>query len=333
MNVAGEGEGNAAWRGAIEGPGAMGEQDAERVFRGGREPQGVFEVIVLGIIGTPVTRVVDPDEREGGAAPLDHVGAILHEHLSRIAHTSNDGVLAGVAVMVAEHGDHAQRCVQVPKRAHVVGDVRLGDVDHVARLHDQIGAQRVRLRDDPTHSLFGHVNAGMHVGEMRDAEPVESRRQVWKEQRAARERGGSLGAPNAVGRHAESCGRIGVCRAGKELATRHACVVRCGSCVGVSSQPLTHDVRRTTHASCEDIQGYQTTENPTEKLPGNEGRDVGDATDSPQAAGEHPHGNDAPGDVEEDEDSVEPPPRGQRQALAQVEVEQQLRRRKQQQVD
>src|SRR6266850_2160028 len=68
------------------------------------------------------------------------------------------------------------------------------------------------------------------------------------------------------------------------------------------------------------IQADQATENPAQKLPRDPRRDVGNAADPPQAAGEHAHGNDAPGDVENDKDEGEPAARRERQALAQVEV-------------
>ena len=74
--------------------------------------------------------------------------------------------------MITEHGDDAERRVQVPKRPHVLGDVGLRDVDHVARLHDQIGPESVRQRHDLCHFFFRHVNARVHVGDVSDAESV-----------------------------------------------------------------------------------------------------------------------------------------------------------------
>src|SRR5258706_7605161 len=81
------------------------------------------------------------------------------------------------------------------------------------------------------------------------------------------------------------------------------------------------------------IQADQATEYPAQKLPRDPRRDVGNAADPPQAAGEHAHGNDAPGDVENDKDEREPAARRERQALPQVEVQQQLRRCEQQQIN
>ena len=114
----------------------MRQQDPKRVLGGWSEPERRVDVIILRIVGAPGVRVVDSHECKRGAAALDHVDAILHEHLPRILHTANDGVLARVPIVIAEHGDDAQRRLEIAKRAHVVRDVRLRDVDHVARLHD-----------------------------------------------------------------------------------------------------------------------------------------------------------------------------------------------------
>src|SRR6266850_3418632 len=124
MNVAGEGEGYGARRGAVEGAGAMREQNPERVLRWRREAEREVEVVVLRIVGAPVARVIDADEGERRSIALDHVRAVPDEHLSRVTHAFDDGVLAGVAVMVAEHRHHAEWRVQVAKGADIVGDER-----------------------------------------------------------------------------------------------------------------------------------------------------------------------------------------------------------------
>src|SRR5712691_12491689 len=122
VDVACEREWDCARSGAVEGTGAVREQDAERVFRGRRDPERLLEIIVLRIVGAPVTGIIDAHESERRSATLDHMHAVLHEHLPRIPHTANDGVLARVAIVIAQDRDHAQRCMQVAKRAHVVRD-------------------------------------------------------------------------------------------------------------------------------------------------------------------------------------------------------------------
>jgi len=62
-----------------------------------------------------------------------------------------------------------------------------------------IRAERVRQRDDLGHFLFGHVNAGMHVGDVSDAQSVQDGRKIRKDQRAARDTWQSFRVPNPVG--------------------------------------------------------------------------------------------------------------------------------------
>src|SRR5438876_6257475 len=59
-----------------------------------------------------------------------HATYTLSLHDALPIYTANDGVLARVAIVVAQDRDHTQRCMQVAKRAHVVRDERLGDIDH-----------------------------------------------------------------------------------------------------------------------------------------------------------------------------------------------------------
>src|SRR5882762_157024 len=219
VDVAGERERYRARGGAVEGAGAMRQENPERVLRWRRETERRLEVVVLRIVGAPVARVIDAHEGERRSTALDHVRAVPDEYLSRVTHAFDDGVLAGVAVMVAEHRHHAEWRVQVAKGADIVGDERLGDVDHVTRLHDEIGAKCVGLRDDRAHFFFGHVDAGVDVREMRDADAVQTGRQVGEQQCASRDQGQPLRAPDAVGGHAEAGGGVGVGRAGEELAT------------------------------------------------------------------------------------------------------------------
>ena len=112
--------------------------------------------------------------------------------------------------MIAQDRDDSQRRMEIAKSAHVVRDERLGDVDHVSRLHDQIGAQRVRLLDDFPHFPFGHVDAGVHIREVSDAQTVQWQREIGQDQRAPRDRRQSLGAPNAVCGESDAGGRVGI---------------------------------------------------------------------------------------------------------------------------
>src|SRR2546423_2745374 len=108
MDMAREREWYGARRGAVESSGPMREQDPECVLGGRRKPERLVEVIVLRIIGTPVSRVIDPHERERRAAALDHMHAVLHEHLPCILHTADNRVPTRVAVGIAEDRDDAQ---------------------------------------------------------------------------------------------------------------------------------------------------------------------------------------------------------------------------------
>src|SRR6266550_926533 len=173
VNVAREGEGDAARRGAVERAGAVREQDTERIPGWRCDSQRLVEIRFLRIVGAPVARVIDADQCERGAAALDYVHAVFHEDLARVFYAANDGILSGVAIVIAEDSDDAEGRGEVAERAHVGRNEGLGDVDHVARLHDQIGAERVRLFDDLPHLVLGHVDPGMHVREMRDADAVQ----------------------------------------------------------------------------------------------------------------------------------------------------------------
>jgi len=48
--------------------------------------QRLVEIIVLWIIGAPSPGVIDSHEGERRTTALEHVGAVLHEHLPRILH-------------------------------------------------------------------------------------------------------------------------------------------------------------------------------------------------------------------------------------------------------
>ena len=218
MDVAGEGERDPARGCAVERAGPVRQQDPKCVFRGRRHPECLLHVVVLRIVGAPVARVVDADQRERRAAALDHVHAVLHEHLAGILHSANDGVLAGVTIVIAEHGDDAERRAQVTEGAHIVRNEGLGDVDHVSRLHNQIGAERVGLPDDLAHLVFRHMDARMHVGQMRDAEAVQPGREIRKHERPLCDRRQPLGVPDAVGGNADSDGAVRIGGAGEELA-------------------------------------------------------------------------------------------------------------------
>jgi len=99
----------------------MGQQHLKRVRR--RRTQGRVHIGLLRIVRGPVVRVVDAQEGEHRPVPLDHVAAILHEHLARIATALDDFTLAGVAVVVPEHGHHAEGRREVPECPHVRRDV------------------------------------------------------------------------------------------------------------------------------------------------------------------------------------------------------------------
>jgi len=77
---------------------------------------------------------------------------------------------------------------------------------------------RIRLLDDLAHFSLGHVDAGVHVGEVRNAQAVQGEREIGKDQRAPRDRRQSFGAPDAV--------------CGKPHPNRAVCVRRTGEGTG-----------------------------------------------------------------------------------------------------
>ena len=141
----------------------MREQHVERLGSGRRGGKRGIDVRRLRIVGSPVVRVVDTEQRERGTVALDHLAAVLHEYLARVPAAADDLTLAGIAVVIAEHRHHTERRRELAERAHVGQDVGAGDVDHVSRLHDQIGPERVRQRHDLLHRVLAEVDASVQV--------------------------------------------------------------------------------------------------------------------------------------------------------------------------
>src|SRR5438132_1471810 len=71
-------------------------------------PQRGRDVVGLGVVRRPVVRVVDAEQRQRGAATLDQVAVVLEKHLSRIPAAADHLALAGVTVVVSEHGHDAE---------------------------------------------------------------------------------------------------------------------------------------------------------------------------------------------------------------------------------
>src|SRR6266550_4249766 len=170
VDVARQRERDAARGGRIPRSGTMGQQHVKRVRR--RGPQGRVHIGLLRIVRRPVVRVVDAEQPERCAVALDHMAAVLHEYLARIATALDDLALAGVAVVITEHRDHTERRRELAERAHVGRDVGGGDVDHVSRLHDQIGPEPVHLHHDLLHRVLAEVHAGVQIGEVKQLEAV-----------------------------------------------------------------------------------------------------------------------------------------------------------------
>src|SRR2546426_14412 len=77
VDVSREGEWNAPRSRAVPCARAMRQQHLERLRR--RRPQRGVQVPRLGVVGLPVARVVDAEQREGRAVAFDHMAAVLHE--------------------------------------------------------------------------------------------------------------------------------------------------------------------------------------------------------------------------------------------------------------
>ena len=329
----------------------MGQKHPKRVRL--RGTQGRVHIGLLRIVRGPVVRVVDTQEGEHRPVPLDHVAAVLHEHLARIATALDDVTLARVAVVVTEHRDDAQRRRELAERAHVRRDVGAGDVNHVARLHDQIGPKRVCLRHDLLHHVLAEVDAGVQVREVKQLEPVEPVREVGECKRAMGDLGKPVGAPDAIRRQRDAGAGVGVGGASEETTTRDDCVVR-GEWLlpmrlrGTVDTGLNH-VPRTTHFGreppyrlAEQVDGDERAENPSQQLPRDPWARERDPAHAPHAAAEqHPLTHDEPREVEHDEDRgqhgahpLRPTgPGGVGKALAQVQVDQHLRCQEEKEID
>src|SRR5207247_3275951 len=99
----------------------------------------------------------------------------------------------------------------------VVRNVGRVDVDHVAGLEDQIRTQGIRLRHERLHLVAPHVDPGVDVGEVQDAQAVEAGREVGEPQRAPGDVGAAVGAPATVGRARGAGAGVGIAGAGQEL--------------------------------------------------------------------------------------------------------------------
>ena len=111
-----------------------------------------------------------------------------------------------------------------------------------------------------------------------------------------------------------------------------------GRPVGRSPEQLT---ARPPDRPSDKVQHQQRAEDPPQQLPRDPGPEVGDAPDAPNRAEQHAAGNEDPWDVEDREHggergTPEARPAGPRRVgktLAQVQIDQDLRRHEQQQID
>jgi hypothetical protein len=337
MDVAGERQGDAARHRAVPRARSVREQDLERAGR--REAQRGVQVRRLRIVRLPVLRIVDAEQRERRAVALDDVAAVLHEHLPGIQATASHRARAGIVVVVAEHRHDAERRAQVAKGAHVRRDVGRRDVDHVSRLQDHVRPQRVRLCHDLLHLVVAEVDAGVQVGEVQHREAVEARRQIGKRQRAARDLRQPVGAPDAVARDGGPGGGVGIRRAREELAPGQSDGWNVGKFEGdervhpshlPSFQPSDDPENRLERH----IHHHQPAEHPPHELPRDERAGEGDPAHTPHRVEQHAVRDGEPGQVEEDEHAGEDGAAGGGgQAIPQIQIDQQLRRDEQEQVD
>src|SRR2546430_3217526 len=77
-----------------------------------------------------------------------------------------------------------------------------------------------RSRHDLLHLVLAEVHARVQVGEVQQGEPIESWRQIGEPERAARELGKAIGAPDAVTRQGDAGAGIRVRGAGEKAAAR-----------------------------------------------------------------------------------------------------------------
>ena len=350
MDVPREGQRNAERRRRVPGAGPVREQDLERLGRrrGKRGPH----VLRLWVVQFPIARVVNAQERQHRAVPLYHVRAVLHEHLPRFPHAAHDLVLSGVAIVVAQHRHDAERRRKIAERAHVVRDVGRIDVDHVASLDDQVGLERVRLGDQRLHLVPLHVDAGVHVGEVQQPQPLEAGRQVTEHQRAAGDLGQPEGAPDPVARERRPGTGVSVGRSREELASRYHGVgsgewylaVRAGGAVRAATyhSPLpTQFGHHPPPSLAQDVARHERAEDPGEQLPREPRCQVGNAPQAPHAAGQQARCDEQPRRVEEREHEGEAGahaarlarPRRVGKPVAQIQIQEDLRRQEQEQID
>ena len=332
MDVAGEREGDRARHGRIPCSGAVRQEDLERARR--CRPQRQIDERLLRVVGRPVVRIVDAQQGERRAVPLDHVAGVVHEYLSGVPHPAGHLGRAGIVIVVPQYGDTTERRRQVAKRAHVRGDVTGRDIDHVACLHDEVRPE------------LPQVHAGVQIGEVQQRHPVEPRGQVGKAQGAPRDDGHPVRAPDPVAGERGAGSGVRVGRAREELPA--------GETDGRSVRQLEghHTIHPPRLPSLQrpdqpqdrlhgDIEHDEPAEHPPQELPGDPGSREGNPGNPPHGAEQHAVGDEEPREVEDRERGRERgahqvrPSRGRgvRKALPQVQIDQRLRRHEQEQID
>ena len=328
----------------------MCEQDAER-FRG-RVVRSHLDLPLLRVVEPPVLRIVNADEGERRAAALHDVGGVAHQHLPRLPHPVHDLVHPGVVVVIPQAGHDAERRLEIAEGGDVVRNIGRVDVDHVAGLEDQIRTQRIRLRHERLHLVAPHVDPGVDVGEVQDAQAVEAGREVGEPQRAPGDVGEAVRAPDTVGRECGAGAGVGIGGAGEELPPGKRCGVRGAGLIAlladVGVRTGSDRVPRTAHFlhpppdhPPDHVQRHQPEQPPPHDLPRDPRPEIRDPARPPHAAEQHATRDEDPREVEHREHGGERPPHQARaprigrvrQALAQVQVQQYLGRDEQEQID
>jgi len=141
--------------------------------------------------------------------------------------------------------------------------------------------QRIRLLDDLAHFLFGHVDAGVHVREVRNAQAVSGEREDREKTSVRRVIDGSRsGAPVPYAENPTPIAPYAyVARARNWRRERGARCAVSGALAGCSGSPLTRTLPRTFrtshHTPCRQIHADQPTEYQPRNLPPRSTADVG----------------------------------------------------------
>jgi hypothetical protein len=105
-----------------------------------------------------------------------HALVAQHPH-AELAQVREPRLDARVVLVVAGHEERAVRRPQLGERRDHVAESRDRPVDEIAGDRDEVGRELVHAPHDLGEEPPVHRRPGVHVGDLRDREPVERRRQ------------------------------------------------------------------------------------------------------------------------------------------------------------